>query len=123
MLARKLDHWLPLARSSPIERQVLAEVSGGDLTLEREMLSDFRQVNEADIRQLQRAMDEQDAGRIAHISHRITGACRAIGAKPFASTCEMLERAARDNDWPAIRHHAQKFFRELARLNAYLNAL
>ena len=119
-LARKLDQWLPIAQlAAPIDRTVLAPITAGDATAEREILTDFRRVNDADAAMLELAVNRCDIAQVKHASHRIKGASRTVGATALAAVCERMERASRGGDWKAIEANMEAFRRELERLNYY----
>jgi PAS domain S-box-containing protein len=144
-LGRMLDKWLPIvapasafhdqrqreilpadASSSvngPIDRSQLAEISGGDAAAERDILSDFRSVNDDDVIILGQALEKRDIVQVMRISHGIKGASKTIGANGLAVASERLEHAGRANDWPLVDANKDAFYQELERLNNYLNSL
>ena len=144
-LARKLDHWLPRRHAEelasedpgratgaapgdagiapPFDRSVLAELCGGDLDVEREILLDFRRVNDADAGVFRHALAGTDISEVARVSHRIKGAGRTVGALALAGVCERIERASRANDWETVEVLVPAFDRELVRVNAIVDAL
>ena len=119
-LAKKLDQWLPLGRPiAPLDRSALADLTGGDIVEEREILVDFRRANEEDAAALRRAVDRSNGLEAATASHRIKGASRMIGAMALAAVCERLERACRAADWMEVRATMGAFEHELQRLNRH----
>jgi CheY-like chemotaxis protein/HPt (histidine-containing phosphotransfer) domain-containing protein len=126
-LAKKLDRWLPIAPAeldalqpaAPLDRRVLAEICGNDAAAEREVLADFRRVNDQDAALLKLAVDGCDAAKIAHASHRIKGASTTVGATALAAVCERLERAGAASDWKMIEANMGAFQHELQRLNSH----
>lgn len=120
MLAKKLDYWLPISRQpAPLDRTALAELTDGDVQAEREILIDFRRVNDEDAAMLRHAVDRSDLGSIATASHRIKGASKMIGATALAGVCERLERAGSASDWKYVVANMAVFGHELERLNTY----
>ena len=142
-LLKKLDQWLPIPeagaaraeqsgkRSSasapgaaaPVDRSVLAEISGGDAAAERDILLDFRRVNDEDAAMLKQAVTNSDIPQVTRASHRIKGACKMVGAMGLASVCEHIEHASRANDWNTIKADMGAFHQEWMRLNAYFDSL
>lgn len=144
-LLKKLDQWLPIpaagaapseksGKSSeapaagadaaiPVDRSVLAEISGGDAAAERDILTDFRRVNDEDAAMLKRAVAASDISQVTRASHRIKGASRMVSAMGLADVCERIEHASRANDWTTIEANMEAFQQEWERLNAYLDAL
>jgi len=139
-LAEALERWLPLPgrgrhepssprapaapdEDAPIDRSALAEISGGDAAVERDILIDFRSANDGDATMLKEAFDRRDLAQATRASHRIKGASRTIGAKTLAEVCERIERAGRANDWAAVASNREAFENELERLSAWLSRL
>ncbi|MEK6211575.1 MAG: ATP-binding protein, partial [Pseudomonadota bacterium] len=143
-LLKKLDQWLPIpeagaapseqsanrsntsapgAAAAPVDRSVLAEISGGDAAAERDILLDFRRVNDEDVTMLKQAVANSDIPQVTRASHRIKGACKMVGAMGLASVCEHIEHASRANDWNTIKVYMGAFHQEWLRLNAYFDAL
>jgi len=119
-LSKKLDHWLPIARpAAPLDRSALASLTGGDVAAEREILMDFRRVNEEDAAMLRRAIDGSNIPEVTTAFHRIKGASKMIGAMGLAAVCERLEHASRAEDWLTVRANMGAFEHELERLNHY----
>ncbi len=109
--------------AAPIDRAALAELSGGDAAIERDILSDFRGANDADAAVLREALDTRNIAELTRASHRVKGASRMVGATPLAEVCERIERAGHANDWAAIAADRGALLRELERLNDYLERL
>jgi CheY-like chemotaxis protein/HPt (histidine-containing phosphotransfer) domain-containing protein len=141
-LRTKLDQWLPLptaeAKQSPpvlkppatraeaigpLDRLVLAEISGGDQTVERQILADFRRTNDGDAVMLRQAVDKNDMSQIRRASHRIKGASRLIGAVGLARVCQHIESLSTTRDGNAVEASMAAFHQELEQLNAYFDSL
>jgi PAS domain S-box-containing protein len=138
-LQKKVGAWLPLdepanpgalpvagagARAAdaqaPLDRSVLALVSGGDEGFERDILLDFQRINAADARALEAALESKDLPAAQGIFHRMKGASRMIGAGIFAAACERLELAAGSADWTALEAALPALRFELQQLHAYI---
>ncbi|MFA6313438.1 MAG: Hpt domain-containing protein, partial [Sterolibacterium sp.] len=120
----KLDQWLPLVEStSSVDRSVLAEITGGDATIEQEILMDFRRINDDDAAMLQDAVNKHDTQRVTLASHRIKGASNTVGATALAAVSARLEHAARAGDWTVIAAEMKEFQHELERLNTHCEAV
>jgi len=139
----KLDQWLPLpgdgatpAQTSggkspaaaagapaPIDHSVLAEISGGDRAAERDILLDFRRVNDEDSVMLKQAVEKNDMAQVTRASHRIKGSTKMVGATVLSTVCERIERASRANDWPTVETSMGNFHQEWMRLNSYIDSL
>jgi signal transduction histidine kinase/FixJ family two-component response regulator len=124
---KKLELWLPIPEpkphASPVDRSALAEISGGDVATERDILTDFRRINDDDTAMLKRAVTGNDAPQVTRAVHRILGASRMVGAMALAAVCERIERGSRVGDWAAIADGMEAFEVESTRLSAYFDAL
>ena len=58
-----------------------------------------------------------------HASHRMSGACRMIGAIPLAAVCERLETASRGNDFNVVKANMPDLQREVGRVYAFLDSM
>jgi HPt (histidine-containing phosphotransfer) domain-containing protein len=99
----------------------LAELTGGDRSMERDVLREYREANDADARALGEALARRDLPAIVRAAHRIKGASRMVGANDLAAVCEVIEHAGRDEDVPKALAEGERLREELARLNAYLD--
>ncbi len=131
-LMRMLEQWLPLRKravmpdsraSAAIDRSALAEISGGDVSVERGILSAFRIANDSDAAALERAVREQNSIQVARHAHRISGASKMVGALDLALVCERIESAARACDCAGISAEMGALQRESQRLNIYLDSM
>jgi response regulator RpfG family c-di-GMP phosphodiesterase len=144
-LLKKLDQWLPIPEAAaapseksgktsdapapdvdaaaPVDRSVLAAISGGDEAAERDILKDFRRANDEDATMLKLAVAKSDIPQVTRATHRIKGASRTVGALGLASVCERIEHASRSNDWKTIEANMGTFHQEWIRLNAYFDSL
>jgi PAS domain S-box-containing protein len=140
-LLKKLDQWLPIPgeaatppeksgesldapapdAAAPLDRSVLAAISGSDVATERDLLIEFRRVNDEDAALLRQAVAKGDIPEVTRATHRIKGASNMVGAIALASVCERIEHAGRANDWKTIEANMAAFRREWVRVNAYLD--
>ena len=146
-LARAMDRWLPVpaagaasgaaagsavpatppaaptgvASDAPaIVGAVLAELSGGDQGVEREILREFKAANDADAAALGEALVRRDLPAIVRAAHRIKGASRMVGAQDLGTVCAAIEQAGRAEDLTAVLAEEPRLQRELTRLAEYL---
>lgn len=106
----------------PLDTHTLAEFTGGDASLRREILRQFIASHEPDTIALRAALNDGDSSRIAEAAHRVKGASRMVGAQPYAEVAERIESAARNNDQNTVNNCIADFEKEQARLSAYLRA-
>ena len=109
--------------SFPVDLTVLAQISGGDRSVEDRMLRAFRKSNESDAAALREAVERADLGNVAQVSHRLMGAARMGGALLLASICDSIEQAALAGNWDGVAAYSAACYRELERVNAYLCTL
>ncbi len=109
--------------AAPVDRTELAEISGGDRSIEQQMLAVFRRANDADVAALRQALAKRDVAAVKRCSHRIKGAGRMVGARALAGICEKMEQAGHAGDWDAIAAQGEALDRELDRVYACLGAL
>ena len=107
---------------APLDDHTLAEFTGGDASLRREILLQFIASDEPDAAELRLALAGDDCAAIAKSAHRVKGASRMIGAQPYANVAELIERAGRDGNLSVAKARLPDFEREQARLAAYLHA-
>jgi signal transduction histidine kinase/CHASE3 domain sensor protein/FixJ family two-component response regulator len=142
-ILKKLDQWLPIppataapalraaasdarqdvATAAPVDRSVLAGISGGNAEAERDILVDFRRTNDQDATMLERAVATSDFPQVRLATHRMLGASRMVGAFGFAGVCERIGHTSRADDATTIAADMAAFHQEWTRLNAYLDAL
>ena len=104
----------------PLDSHALAEFTGGDDTLRREILRQYLAADLVDAGELRRTLAGEDVAAIAKAAHRIKGASRTIGAQSYAAVTDRIERAARAENQAAILECIGEFDREHARLVTYL---
>ena len=138
-LMSRLDRWLPLPDSGlmpldpleapavpvqrPLEHEVLAEIAMDDPVAEREILIDFRRINDEDAFLLRRAVADRDLPQVTRLAHRVKGSSGMVGARELADVCARIENASRAGDLPGVMAQIERFQFELQRLNAYLDTL
>jgi signal transduction histidine kinase/DNA-binding NarL/FixJ family response regulator len=118
-LSLKLERWM---HGVPVERATLAAISGGDDRLEIEVLARFRLHNTQDAESLREAFGRKASGDVMAACHRIKGASKTLGAMALSECCERIEVACRAGDWTAAASGMRAFERELARLDAFIDA-
>ena len=140
-LLRKLDQWLLIPEDTatsvessgkslhaatvavPLDRSVLAWISGGNAATERDILTDFRRTNDEDAATLTRAVAAGDILQVIRSTHRMLGTCRMVGARGIAGVCERIGHASRASDWKAVEASMRAFHQEWLCLNAYFDSI
>ena len=124
-LMTKLDQWLPLAaaKGSAIDRSKLAALSKGKVSVERELITMFRRLNDEDVAKLHLAVSAGDIPGAVHAAHRMSGASKMIGALRFAAVCERIEVAGRANDFDAVKAHMPALQQEVERVYVCLDSI
>ncbi len=113
----------PAPATGPVDRSVLAEISGGNAATERDILTDFRHANDDDALMLEEAVANRDISQVTRATHRMVGASRVVGALEFASVCQRLGHASRAEDLETLALEMAAFHEEYAHLNHYLDTL
>ena len=111
------------AVNSAVDRSVLAAISKGNDNVEREFITLFRRVNDEDVAMLHKAVTAEDVAGALHASHRMSGACRMIGALALATVCERLEAASRANDFDGVKANMPDLQREVERVYVFLDSM
>ena len=139
-LLARLHRWLPLPeeaaavagsvpepadspQGSPLQPGPLAEISGGDKALEREILQDYGKSNVADAQLLHDAFEKRDAEGVRRIAHRMKGASRMVGAEALALLCERMEQGGHEKRWDELIRIRPRLDEELQRLSRFLAML
>ncbi len=111
------------AVNSAVDRSVLAAISKGNDNIEREFIALFRRVNDEDVAMLHKAVRAEDVAGALQASHRMSGACRMIGATTLATVCERLEAASRANDFNGVKANMPDLQREVERVYVFLDSM
>lgn len=121
----KIDKRPPITtpNGAAVDRSMLVAISNGKASIERELVTLFRRLNDEDVEILQKAVNDGDMEGAVHASHRISGAGSMIGANALAAVCERLEAASRANDVDSVRANMSAFQQELERVYAYFDAM
>ena len=139
-LMQRMDLWLPLspmedapptrppAMATPrsdaaLDGHTLAAITGGDPVVQREVLLDFRHVNDADLGLLKSEVERFDREQVLLLAHRIKGAARTLGAQRVTACCERLEHATRAGDPRGFRAAFASLEEEVHLLNDHIDAL
>ena len=119
-MRQQLDQWSRIAQPAVcVDRSVLAAISDGDAAVEREILAEFRRINDEDAAVFKLAVTQNDAAQVTNSSDRISGASKSIGAFALSRATERVERAGAIGDWKVAQARMDTFNRELGRLNNY----
>lgn len=100
-LDQVLKAWLPLGQDDLrgsgglIDPRLLNAISGGDASVQRQIIEGVLRSQEQDAEVLRRSAAQEDFDRIILSSHRMKGACLMIGAVHLAQALTELEAAAR----------------------------
>jgi HPt (histidine-containing phosphotransfer) domain-containing protein len=106
----------------PVDRDVLAEMCGGDKAFERRILQNFWQAGQSDITKLRNAVVSGDLRAVALIAHSIKGASRTIGAHDLAAVCDRIEAAGRAAESSTILETMPALDCEIGRVYSYLES-
>jgi CheY-like chemotaxis protein/HPt (histidine-containing phosphotransfer) domain-containing protein/two-component sensor histidine kinase len=106
--------------TSPLDLSALAQFTGGDKSVERDIIAQFLSATRDDANALRAAVAQGDADAIARAAHRVKGAARMMGAGPVANVSERIEQAGKSGDMTMLTSSMVEFNSEHARLLEYL---
>jgi two-component system, NarL family, sensor histidine kinase EvgS len=86
----------------PLDKNVLNEITGGDLNETRLLLEDFLQATEQDTAAMQHAREQGDLIQLGREAHKIKGAAKLVGAIELAQAAIELELASKSEDWSQL---------------------
>ena len=86
------------ALEKQIDREYLADISGGDTEFEQELVEAFIGTAGDLVTDLEHSLQSGSDTGVRHSAHTLKGSSRAIGANPFSDVCEVIEMAARAGD-------------------------
>lgn len=105
-----------------LDESVLARYSGGDRTIELEILAEFDASSRSDIQSVERALSTANPAMVAQYCHRLKGASRMIGASRFATACGQMEVYGRAGNWDDINAYQDDLFDELRKLRVAMES-
>lgn len=108
------------AELSPIDRDFLTDMTGGDAEFERELLQEFLSTIPGLIEQVRQAIASGNSTALAGAAHTIKGSARAVGAQTFAEIAFALERAGKEQRMEDAMQTAQSLFAEWQRVQGYI---
>lgn len=101
----------------------ISDITAGDATLTRQLLSTVLRTNQEDADALQALYAAGDLDATARRCHKILGSARIIHAAPLISACEQLEHGCRDAAPAAgLSPLLEAFFTQMKRLQDSLRA-
>ena len=102
-------------RKSPVICPLtLAEISGGNVLLEHELLELFLATTQQGALSLEEAFAERSLDRVDQVAHLINGRSRVLGALFLARACQRMERLARSGNWAGLERAYGRFREEWA---------
>ncbi|MEP6823351.1 MAG: Hpt domain-containing protein, partial [Ramlibacter sp.] len=102
---------------------LLAEISGGNVQAQAEILGEFRRVSQNDAADLRRSVRSGDYPLIVQCAHRMSGASLMLGANRLAASCSRIEAGGAARDAGAVRVAMEAFEDEFQRLHGYFDTL
>ncbi len=85
--------------NSPVDREPLLALTGGDIEFANELLQEFARDRRAEgARLIQMLADGSPPTDIFPLAHRLKGSCNMIGATAAGQICLEIEHAARAGD-------------------------
>lgn len=87
---------------SQLDLSVLRDTLGEKAGNYRPVLSVFLQSTPANAGEIQQALARRDGDALHAAAHRLKSAARAIGARPLATICQLLEVGCYHDDWDKV---------------------
>lgn len=106
----------------PLDKNVLNELTGGNLKENRALLDDFLQAMDHDTVSMQRARERGDLSQLAREAHKIKGAAKLVGAIELAHSAAELELATHSEDWSQLLPLCADVHTSTERLRQYVEA-
>jgi len=111
-----------MRREPCIDVRALAEVTGGDVALERELFRRFARMSASDAGALRVAIMRRDCPLAVQLAHRLRGASATLGASQLAAVCARIERGARDGDITSLEGALVELEVQYGRVLEYISA-
>ncbi len=132
-LKSMLEKWLPVtaevssepldALPVPVDVNVLKALVGGDASVIRELLHDFRSSAAEIAVELKDACEQGQAQQAGGLAHKLKSSARAVGALALGEICAELEQVGKAGQTEALAGLLSRFEAEMAVVNAYLDTL
>ncbi len=106
----------------PLDEQMLTELSRGDLTIERRLLTMFRDSVRDEIIAMEAAELQSDPKAVYRTAHRVKGAAMVMGAQVVTQLSVAILLAAKSGDWSIIAKNRGKLLHEFSRIDRYICA-
>lgn len=87
----------------------------------KQLLSMFIPNTRSQLRNMKKAIEEQDAGGLASLAHAHRGACTMMYAHDMASACRAVEAAAKSSDWNDVNDNFRNLEKTLVELEDALS--
>ncbi|KAA8728796.1 transporter substrate-binding domain-containing protein [Ewingella americana] len=128
---KDLSDWLrpitPLGGAEPQPEaadfiQSIDKLTGGDPRLASQLITELLRSGREDLQLLQQALQQQDAGQLAELAHKISGGARIVAASELTTACVQLEKQCRaaPRDMPQIEREAKVVIAQLTHFNQLL---
>jgi hypothetical protein len=104
MLYRTVARWLPdeavgaPSSEANVDPSVLSDLLGGDPAKIERFARKFMDVATATVAEMMTADQHDDTTTLLRLAHSIKSSAATVGARQFSRTCQMIERATRDDD-------------------------
>lgn len=106
--------------TQPLDPSSLTQFTGGDKSIERDLMAQFLSATRDDANALRAAVAQGNPDTVSKAAHRVKGAARMMGAGPVAERSERIEQAGKSGDMALVTASMADFDREHARLLEYL---
>tara|TARA_R110001599_G_scaffold353821_1_gene599097 strand:+ start:12499 stop:16131 length:3633 start_codon:yes stop_codon:yes gene_type:complete len=107
---------------TPVNRQVLSEISGGDMAFSQHFLILFQQSQHSELNLLASLLAKGEFTEIARLAHRLSGASGSIAAIVLQGICTQIEEAAKEEDRKLLIVYLPELKLETERLISYISS-
>tara|TARA_R110001592_G_scaffold357416_1_gene660601 strand:+ start:175055 stop:178621 length:3567 start_codon:yes stop_codon:yes gene_type:complete len=107
---------------TPVNFQVLSEISGGDLAFSQHFLILFQQSQHSELNLLASLLAKGEFSEIASLAHRLSGASGSIAALSLQGICTQIEEAAKEEDRKRLIVYLPELKLETERLISYITS-
>ena len=107
---------------SPVDLQVLSEISGGDMAFSQHFLILFQQSQHSELNLLASLLAKGEFTEIARLAHRLSGASGSIAALSLQGICIQIEEAAKEEDRKRLIVYLPELKLETERLISYISS-
>jgi len=121
--ANKDDNIIVDKSNGPIDEEVLRGMLGDDHALVKTMLHNFIAPLEESLREIEKSIQDRNAAELEMAAHKMKSSALVIGASQMAEIGQVLETAAREENWSDVSNEAVKLNPSFEEIKVYIENL